>query len=592
MGTRTENLDLIIRAKQVGQANTDIKAITSSIVGMGTAALGIAGGFKLFQAFVGDVSALQKQMVDLRASVERAGYSWKTNKDEIEAFTRKMTDQRGVIDDLTRTTLPIALDYTKNLTTAESLLASASDLAAAKHMDLETAVNLLGKAYLGHTETLARYGLVVKEGATASETFNNLQKEIETRFGGAAAAQIGTISKQWEILKDKIQGVNEAIGSVFGVSETSGGLFGGVLKLVGGIADAISGAFNGITNLFSSLSEGFKIFDLAASGPMGAFQNRLSGVKEEAQNVADAIEEIAKAADQLPRLFEDPNFIKIDDWWKATEELKTMAAEVYTSWQQAYEGIGSEAEQQAERAAEMWGENGEVQLSSTTSAAVVASSWKRAFAEASASIRTCGTVSQAIAQATAEGLKGAMTGARNYIFDQWKWLQSESKNIWEAMAKDFVTYFVDSILESVAGKLVTGILGFLGSLFDTPANDRMAARQGHDFAHHFARGTLDYFTNSFAGEYTRGTLNLGHMISGTDPRGINAWNYNWHPNQNPQFYGNRGGVTIVVQGSILGTEQFVRETLVPAIQKASSVGFAKIATNNSFSTGREIIAYS
>jgi hypothetical protein len=35
-------------------------------------------------------------------------------------------------------------------------------------------------------------------------------------------------------------------------------------------------------------------------------------------------------------------------------------------------------------------------------------------------------------------------------------------------------------------------LGILGALFDTPANDAMAATQGQHFAEYFRQGAIDY----------------------------------------------------------------------------------------------------
>ena len=53
---------------------------------------------------------------------------------------------------------------------------------------------LVGKAAAGEVSSFSRYGLVIKKGATNSESFARALEAINKKFGGAAEGQIKTFS--------------------------------------------------------------------------------------------------------------------------------------------------------------------------------------------------------------------------------------------------------------------------------------------------------------------------------------------------------------------------------------------------------------
>jgi len=85
------------------------------------------------------------------------------------------------------------------------------DLATAKKIDLRTASELVGKAFVGETGTLSRYGIVLEDGLKKSEKFAAVLMLINDRFGGAAQAEIetyggklGQLSNWWSDITEKI----------------------------------------------------------------------------------------------------------------------------------------------------------------------------------------------------------------------------------------------------------------------------------------------------------------------------------------------------------------------------------------------------
>lgn len=90
--------------------------------------------------------------------------------------------------------------------------AAAADLSAALGIDLTSAAQLVGKAAAGEVGSFSRYGLVIKKGADASETFARALEGINEKFGGAAAAQINTYSGAVQQLQNVQGDLNEELG--------------------------------------------------------------------------------------------------------------------------------------------------------------------------------------------------------------------------------------------------------------------------------------------------------------------------------------------------------------------------------------------
>ena len=103
---------------------------------------------------------------------------------------------------------------TYNMTTEELKRATEAtmDLATAKGMDLTAASELVGKAFVGETGTLARYGIIVEDGLKKTEKFDAVLKQINQRFGGSARAEIETYAGQWKQIANLWGDITEKVG--------------------------------------------------------------------------------------------------------------------------------------------------------------------------------------------------------------------------------------------------------------------------------------------------------------------------------------------------------------------------------------------
>ena len=162
----------------------------------------------------------------LSTAVDNAGLSWKEHGAQIEKIIQAR--QRLAYSDGTlRDSLSILVAQTGSVTDALKLQLLAADLARGKNIDLATASEIVGKVAQGNVSILTRYGIVLKEGATAQEALAALQ----ARFGGQAEAYANTA-----------QGSADKLATAWGnAMETVGGAVDGVLPIVANAATTWSG---------------------------------------------------------------------------------------------------------------------------------------------------------------------------------------------------------------------------------------------------------------------------------------------------------------------------------------------------------------
>lgn len=81
-------------------------------------------------------------------------------------------------------------------------------------MTVETAGQLIGKAYAGNTATLSRYGIVIDSTLTGAAKFDAVLKQLNERFGGSAQAQLASYGGQWTNLKNQLGDLADFVGLV------------------------------------------------------------------------------------------------------------------------------------------------------------------------------------------------------------------------------------------------------------------------------------------------------------------------------------------------------------------------------------------
>ncbi len=168
--------------------NQSFDNVSLKLVGIGTA-LTTAGalGLKFGQSMAASAANEEAIAVRLKATVTSTGASWDTASEKIGEYSESL-GKLGFSDDQVATAVErltsITGDYQKSLTQMPVIV----EFARAKSMDLSQAAFIVGRALDGNVGILKRYGVTLKDGATAQDAMNALQ----TKFAGQAEAFMGT----------------------------------------------------------------------------------------------------------------------------------------------------------------------------------------------------------------------------------------------------------------------------------------------------------------------------------------------------------------------------------------------------------------
>lgn len=170
---------------------------------------GIGAGITAALGFATKAAADEEAgIAKLSAVFQTMGVSYADVSGDLEKFINAQQVSTGFADDQQREALaaliPITKDYDKSL----ELMTLSMDLARWKGMDLSSAAELIGKVSAGNTGILARYGIVLEEGATATEAL----AQIQNMAAGQAKAYGETAKGQMDALTNGIGDIQEAIG--------------------------------------------------------------------------------------------------------------------------------------------------------------------------------------------------------------------------------------------------------------------------------------------------------------------------------------------------------------------------------------------
>mgnify|MGYP001008610364 CR=1 FL=1 len=164
----------------VGGINKNAMLLGGAAVA-GAAALGAA----LWDA--GKAAAEENQGIQLLGNaVKNTGADWDTASAAIEAYLEAETRRVGLDDGEGRASLTRLVTITGDVSKAMEMLTLAQDLAAAKGIDLSTATEAVGKAYMGNTMILKQYGIDMSD-LTELETAHNTATQAVTKAQEALA---------------------------------------------------------------------------------------------------------------------------------------------------------------------------------------------------------------------------------------------------------------------------------------------------------------------------------------------------------------------------------------------------------------------
>ena len=175
-----------------------------AVIGTLTAGLGMATA-----AAVEDQKAQDLLAQQLRTSAMATDEAIASNEEFISGLSRAF----AVADDDLRPAMANLVRSTGSVETAQSLMNTALDIAAATGKDLETVTLALGKAANGQTAALTKLDPSLKGVIDSSSSLDDITQALAVSFGGAATVSAESFDGRMRGMKIALDETKESIGA-------------------------------------------------------------------------------------------------------------------------------------------------------------------------------------------------------------------------------------------------------------------------------------------------------------------------------------------------------------------------------------------
>lgn len=213
----TGNADQAVREieKLTGAVEASSRTMHDRVSAVGGMALiGLSAGLvAVGAASVKLADDFETSHVRLTTALKNVGIEFNKVDPAIQATNDKM-ERLGFTNAQTEDAMSRAVVATRNVTTAQKEVAVAADLARARHMDLNSALQLVIRAGGGTYTSLLRLGIVTKEQASSFKDGAEAVDFLGQKFQGQASKYADTFGGKIEVLKAQLTDLGVKIGNV------------------------------------------------------------------------------------------------------------------------------------------------------------------------------------------------------------------------------------------------------------------------------------------------------------------------------------------------------------------------------------------
>lgn len=184
--------------KMAGVGKAAFEGLAVAAVALGTVALHEADKFEASHA-------------RMETALHNVGIEYDQVKGKVDAYDRNM-EKLGFTNADAENSLSRLVVATKDLGKATTDEALAADIARARHMDLQSATDLLVKVEQGRFTMLTRLGIASKEQVAQLHNAHEATQLLTQLYGGQAQAFTETFAGKMEVLKAKSEDLAKNIG--------------------------------------------------------------------------------------------------------------------------------------------------------------------------------------------------------------------------------------------------------------------------------------------------------------------------------------------------------------------------------------------
>jgi tetratricopeptide (TPR) repeat protein len=204
--------------KQLESASDKVKFVLKAGAVAGVAAFAAIGtaAFQAGQALAGFAKMAaedEKGQKQLALSIRASTKATDEQIASVEELIDRTQRQVGIADDELRPAYARIIRSTRDFEKAERLLNNALNVSAATGKPLAQVVQALTRAYDGSTTALGKLGLGYDKAKLKGMDFNDIQKDIEKRFSGAALANAETFEGTMARFRITMDELKETLGA-------------------------------------------------------------------------------------------------------------------------------------------------------------------------------------------------------------------------------------------------------------------------------------------------------------------------------------------------------------------------------------------
>ena len=214
---KAKNDELINGLKESNAKIVDFKNKFSSDFGA-VAAVGAAAFAAVAFAIKKSVDAASEaEQVDndLVIALHNAGIASQKAADDAKAYATALEFQTGVGDEAIKRGMTELIQFGLTGDALKVATQASLDLAAAKKIDLASAAEQVGKAFIGETGRLKQFGIVIDESLPKADRFKVVMEQMNEKFGGQAQGQLDTFDGKMKLLKESFGDFMENVGGLF-----------------------------------------------------------------------------------------------------------------------------------------------------------------------------------------------------------------------------------------------------------------------------------------------------------------------------------------------------------------------------------------
>jgi len=536
-----KKLNIKVSTTGAGKAKQKVSGLSSSISKMGKA-VGIAsaayfGARGLISGF-GSVIELAGIQEQAEKKLEVAlGFSSKALLDHASALQEMTTFGDEAIIGV-QASLAAFIDNEDQIKLATQ---ATLDLSVAMGMDLKAAGDLVAKTLGSSMNAMSRYGVEVKGAVGSTERLESLTNNVADLFGGQASAQADTMAGSIEQMKNSVGDAGEAIGELLSPSVIK---MSKILKSFAEDAVGFIDWFDGI-NTNEEVLDNFNEQTDKASRVLNEYAKSLNITTDDSKSLSENLANLIEKAKEI----NEGEFAKgpaFSESARAMRDAKDAAYDLdnaLIAFQATALPLGEkplviiEPEQidiLEDIIIDMSIMNGLMEETFGTG--------KKVEDTMKDQIQLAGTLSSAL-QTTFDPDLGAGEAFKGFVLQLMSAMQGvilASKVVSEALTFTF-----------------TGPLGIGAAV---------AALVGLEAAKAGVR-SLEFAETGFDGIVNSPTM----FMTG---EGNKAERVSVTPLQGPNINGPQGGITLNIQGNMIGNESFVRDVLIPEISNAKRMNLA------------------